>query len=673
MGRLVDRRARRACTMALLVVGPLAALLDARLLLPSGAPAVAIVVGLAVAYLLSIGPRGAFAVAPVLLVDALVGGAAPVAAVAVAVLRTGACVVVVAALEARFRHHGRVRTPWVMIDFAVLGAALLPVVATAAVDVVSAIGLDVGGRGPFAQRALADGLGVLAVTAGGRMLLMGERVDLDRRSRRGVVVAVSVSALALVLPMAAAADGVVAYGHLLLLPLLVVALLAGTAAYSTATLLVALAVLVPAGAAGLVTRVDLPTAVGSQAVWWVVVVAGYLLAVDGDRRRSLTRQYQALFAGGATPTVTVSSHDGQVIAANAALGVLLATDPEGLAGRPVTELVASAPEAVAALRSLVLGEVDDVEVDVGLEVDGDDRWVRCTGVRIPLGGPQADVLQVQLLDMTAEQAQRVGLERSNRALERLGRRVAHDLTQPLAAIAGFARTLDQHHDAMDASVRRDVLDRLEAVAAGAVEQLRSTLDHALQRTAVPTAVDLHDVVTSVWDLVGGERDGADATVATSLEVATVRADAAVVRQVLANLLGNCRKYARPEVPLRVVVATRRAAGGVKVVVTDNGIGLPDDELETVFERGRRLAPGHAEGRGLGLWDSRDLVAAVGGSLHAESHSGGARFVMWLPKPATGTASGPARLPVVAGLTVGDELGVANDGGAAADGGLVDVA
>lgn len=638
MGRLVDAQARRVCTLAFLVLGPLAALLDARLTLTSGAPAVTVLLGLVVAYLLSMGPVGVLAVAPVLVVDAVLGGADLAVAVSIALLRASVAVLVVVALEGRFRHHGPVRSPLVMLDFAVLAALLLPVASTGVVDLVGAAGLEAGGAGPFAQRAVAGGLGVLAVTAGTRMVLMGERVDLDVRGRRGLVIAVVVSLLAIGLPLVAGEPDALANGQLLLLPLLVVALLSGTSAYSIATLLVTLGVLVPVGVTGLVGQAELPAGAGSQAVWWVVALAGYFLAVDGDRRRAVSRQFQALFAEGATPTVTVSTHDGRVVAANAALGALLGADPRALSGRPVTELVAGAPAAVAALRSLVAGTVDEAEVDVALTVDDDERWVRCTGVRIPLGGPQADVLQVQLLDMTAERAQRRGLERSNRALERLGRRVAHDLTQPLAAIAGFTRTLDQHHDAMSEDVRRELLERLDVVAAGAVEQLRSTLDHALQRTTMPTTVDLHELVRAVWDLVGMEHTGTDATVTTSFEVDAVRTDRAVVRQVLTNLLGNCGKYARRDVPLLVVVATRRVAGGTSIVVTDNGIGLGDHELDAVFEPGRRLAPDHAQGRGLGLGDSRELLETVGGSLHAEPHTGGARFVMWIPATAADRAA-----------------------------------
>jgi len=93
----------------------------------------------------------------------------------------------------------------------------------------------------------------------------------------------------------------------------------------------------------------------------------------------------------------------------------------------------------------------------------------------------------------------------------------------------------------------------------------------------------------------------------------------------------------------VTVATETGSGELRVVVTDDGPGIPPAELTDVFTRlyTARGAPGRSLGTGLGLAIVQELAAAMGGSATAQSPaSGGAQLVVTLP---VSTAS-PASLP-----------------------------
>ena len=99
-------------------------------------------------------------------------------------------------------------------------------------------------------------------------------------------------------------------------------------------------------------------------------------------------------------------------------------------------------------------------------------------------------------------------------------------------------------------------------------------------------------------------------------------------QVFSNLLSNAIKYA-PDGPITITCS--RTGDLVRTVVADRGPGIPDDDLEIVFEPFRRLGSGSgAPGSGLGLHIARLLVEGHGGRIRAESAATGASFVVELP-------------------------------------------
>jgi signal transduction histidine kinase len=110
------------------------------------------------------------------------------------------------------------------------------------------------------------------------------------------------------------------------------------------------------------------------------------------------------------------------------------------------------------------------------------------------------------------------------------------------------------------------------------------------------------------------------------------ADRERLHQVLTNLIDNAMLHSPPGE--RVLLSAGSAAGQVRVVVEDQGPGIPADELERVFERFYRADNARASntgGAGLGLAISRRIVEAHGGTIHAEAgEPHGCRMVMELP-------------------------------------------
>ncbi len=125
---------------------------------------------------------------------------------------------------------------------------------------------------------------------------------------------------------------------------------------------------------------------------------------------------------------------------------------------------------------------------------------------------------------------------------------------------------------------------------------------------------------------------------TGQDTAFVDGDEARLTQVVANLLSNARIHTPPGSPVDVAITSDN--GRVVLEVTDDGPGIPADELPRVFDRFHRIDSSRARnsgGSGLGLSIVSAIVQSHGGTVSATNEDGrGARFTVTLP--ARGTVS-----------------------------------
>jgi two-component system OmpR family sensor kinase len=145
----------------------------------------------------------------------------------------------------------------------------------------------------------------------------------------------------------------------------------------------------------------------------------------------------------------------------------------------------------------------------------------------------------------------------------------------------------------------------------------------------PQPIDLHDFFDDLRrDLpLFGERD-------YQLQAVdgTLQADPDRLTQVLRNLVRNAVTHTSPGD--QVVITARGSDHHLEIAVSDNGPGIPPDQLDQIFERFHRLDQSRSRdhgGSGLGLAIARAITEAHGGSIHAESGPGqGATFRITLP-------------------------------------------
>ncbi len=202
--------------------------------------------------------------------------------------------------------------------------------------------------------------------------------------------------------------------------------------------------------------------------------------------------------------------------------------------------------------------------------------------------------------------------------------LAHEIRSPVAALVAIAAALRD-----GTTLGPDDRRRLVELAAAACRNVQRLVLDASTASVVPTLLDATRVVHDAADaarLAGGR-------VRVELEpgLPRLRADPERLRQALDNLIGNALGHAPAGTD--VVVAARLVGGQLRVSVSDAGNGIPQEDLERVFEPGVRLT-GERPGQGLGLAIVRAIAEAHGGTVEVESSPGqGATFTLVLPASA----------------------------------------
>lgn len=214
-------------------------------------------------------------------------------------------------------------------------------------------------------------------------------------------------------------------------------------------------------------------------------------------------------------------------------------------------------------------------------------------------------------------------------------RVTHELKTPLAGIRIMAETLEMISE--DDAEQQPFVERILQEA----DRLTARIDEVLRLTRAPSAPKKAPLspgllADELWDewLPRFEEVGGTLVLDADLEMDDLRADEALLRDALVNLLSNALKYRDPDRPLEATLRAHRQGRSAVFEVTDNGIGVPPAMHAAIFERFTRVEGdnrGKSGGHGLGLSFVAETARAHGGKAScAETPGGGAHFTLRIP-------------------------------------------
>ena len=215
--------------------------------------------------------------------------------------------------------------------------------------------------------------------------------------------------------------------------------------------------------------------------------------------------------------------------------------------------------------------------------------------------------------------------------------VSHELRTPLTIVQGYVqRTIRRGDNLTEGQVKGLRTAEEESI------RMRRLLDDLLDLSRSDFGhLDIRTVPVAMADQLEQVADLARSTLQRPLELILpeeleqrsieVKADPARLRQVLLDLIENADKYSPPERPIRLELHS--TGSGARIAVIDQGIGIPEDEQETVFERFKRGSnAAEKTGSGLGLSVVKLLVEGMGGRIELRSRLGeGSCFTVALPR------------------------------------------
>jgi two-component system OmpR family sensor kinase len=272
----------------------------------------------------------------------------------------------------------------------------------------------------------------------------------------------------------------------------------------------------------------------------------------------------------------------------------------------------------------------DVEATAGAIADGQlDRRVPGDSARTEVGR------LAQALNTMLERIQAAFRERdaTEARLRRFVADASHELRTPVAAVAAYAELFERGANDRPADLARVMSGiRVETSRMGELVDdllLLARLDEGRPLEQEP--VELVSIAAQAVDAAVAVGPGWPARLEADQPV-EVSGDAARLRQVLDNLLGNVRAHTPEGTP--VVVQVGVDGNRARVAVTDKGLGMTEDEASHVFERFYRVDASRSRqhgGAGLGLAIVAAIVQAHGGSVEATaSPDAGATFTVRLP-------------------------------------------
>ncbi|MFP9193050.1 PAS domain-containing sensor histidine kinase [Natronosalvus vescus] len=290
----------------------------------------------------------------------------------------------------------------------------------------------------------------------------------------------------------------------------------------------------------------------------------------------------------------------------------------------------TAQAAAAGLSEILSGERELFEFEYPCHSPEKQRWFLMRAASFT--NDDQRYVAVAHFDITDRYTYQRQLEESNERLQQFAYVASHDLHEPLRMVTSYLQLLErQYSDELD----DDAEEFIEFAVDGA-ERMEAMIDGLLTYSRVETqgnsfdSVDIEAVLDDVLTDLGIRIEETGVEI-TAEPLPTVTGDASQLRQLFQNLLDNALQYSGEQDP-RVSISATRDGDEWIISITDNGIGIDQEDADRVFEVFQRLHTHEEyEGTGIGLALCRRVVERHGGEIWVDSEpEKGSTFSFTLP-------------------------------------------
>ena len=241
--------------------------------------------------------------------------------------------------------------------------------------------------------------------------------------------------------------------------------------------------------------------------------------------------------------------------------------------------------------------------------------------------------------------QKAGLEVINSQLRKVNNEkdkffsiIAHDLKSPLNAILGFSRLLHDEFFVLSDENKRAFAGNIKDASEATYTLLENLLEWSRVQTSKieikPIIIDLGALASETLSLLRSSAEAKKISLTSSIELNTKAfADVNMVKTVFRNLVSNAIKFTKKGGEIKL--STICSSDFVQVIVSDNGIGISEENLSTLFRLDisvKSRGTANESGTGLGLIICKEFVESNGGTITVNSTIGvGSTFIFTLPK------------------------------------------
>jgi two-component system cell cycle sensor histidine kinase/response regulator CckA len=267
-----------------------------------------------------------------------------------------------------------------------------------------------------------------------------------------------------------------------------------------------------------------------------------------------------------------------------------------------------------------------------LRPDGTLRWIRLRS--FPVRDSKGEVYRLAGIatDRTEQKAAEDALVQAERlsVAGKLAATMVHEINNPLQSVIGCLGLANEVlENKADPSKYLQIAYEEVKRAAGIVEQLRSLARPTQQVRKEPT--DLNKLLNDLLVLNGKhlENHNIDVIWEPDVELPLLAVMRDAIRQLFLNLMLNAGDAMPEGGTLRLSTAHLKSPPGVRIAVSDTGVGIPPDVLPRIFEA---FYSTKSDGLGIGLYVCQNVVQQHGGRIEVESEPGvGTTFTVWLPE------------------------------------------
>lgn len=377
-------------------------------------------------------------------------------------------------------------------------------------------------------------------------------------------------------------------------------------------------------------------------------------AAEETRRRGEAR-FRRIYEHAATG-IAITDWEGRFLQCNPAYSRLVGYTEDELRKLRIGDLIHpdDRPENMRLIERMLAGELQAFDIENRYaRKDGDAVWVQKYVSVLPGRSGKPAYIMALVTDMTERRRAADALARANeqltaharhldslveqrtselrdvaQQLETFSYSIAHDLRAPLRTMRNFAELLEQEYGPKLDPTAHDYIARIMRSAVRMDQLITDVLAYSrVTRSDAPLSdVSLDQLVSEIVDGYPQFHEQATA-ITVQRPLPLVRGNAALLTQVLSNLIGNALKFVPRGQSPRVTVGSEPNGARVRIWVKDQGIGIPREYHSKLFGVFQRLhAASEYPGTGVGLATVKKAVERMGGQVGFESEPGvGTRF------------------------------------------------